>query len=74
MIGIIEPEMHTKMHKKVSEKLGAKFFVPLHLAVPWQKLAASITLRSFFNRKLARSIIAAKRKGEKGKGNKNRKA
>ena len=34
VIGLMEPEICTKMLKKSSEKLGTKF-LPLHLAVPW---------------------------------------
>jgi len=49
VIGRVEPEICTKMLKKLSEKLRANS-LPLHLATPTKKLPLSITLPwKFFN-------------------------
>ena len=43
--GLMEPEIRTKMLKKLSEKLTAKFpATTVHLAAPWQKFPVSMTL------------------------------
>jgi len=73
VIGLLEAEICTKMLKKMSEKLRAKF-PPLHLAAPWLKLATSMNLpKTFFNPKQAQEKAnhsnnkknKEKRKGEK---------
>ena len=70
----MEPEICTKMIKKTSEKLGAKF----PATTPSCSMAASMTLsQNFFNRKQAQQKVnhcrRKKRKEEKGKGKKKSK-
>jgi len=43
VLGPVEPEMCTKMLKKLSENLRAKFHTTTQ-ATPWQKLAVSMML------------------------------
>ena len=68
MIGLMEPEIYTKMLKKLSEKVRAKFAVTTHGYSMVQ--FARLNDGSFFKCKQARQkadhCSQKKRKGEKG--------